>query len=404
MKIIQINNLYNVGSTGKITKCIHEYLLSQGHKSIVIYGRGTKVNGNQLYKVGNELYSKVNHFISNITGIMYGSCLLNTLIIMKTIKKEKPDVVHLQCINGYFVNIYKLLNFLGRNNIKTVITLHAEFMYTSNCGHALECDEWKTGCKKCEKFKEITESYFFNNTRISWKKMQKAYNTFSNNLKIVSVSNWLKARAMNSLFFNKAEHKVVLNGVDTNVFHYYDDLYELKNKLDIMNKKVILHVTPSFDNNINNIKGGYYFLKLAEKYSNNNDIIFIVAGKYLDNIVIPKNVKLLGNILDQKYLAKLYSLADITILTSKRETFSMVVAESLCCGTPVVGFKAGAPETIAIKEFSEFVEFGNIEKLALGINEFLQKKHDKREISKKSYEKYDKLKMCMNYEAIYEDN
>ena len=38
----------------------------------------------------------------------------------------------------------------------------------------------------------------------------------------------------------------------------------------------------------------------------------------------------------------------------------MVTAESLCCGTPVVGFKAGAPEQIAIKEFSEFVEYGDL--------------------------------------------
>lgn len=41
----------------------------------------------------------------------------------------------------------------------------------------------------------------------------------------------------------------------------------------------------------------------------------------------------------------------------------MVTAESLCCGTPVVGFKAGAPEQIAIKEFSEFVEYGDLNSL-----------------------------------------
>ncbi len=34
----------------------------------------------------------------------------------------------------------------------------------------------------------------------------------------------------------------------------------------------------------------------------------------------------------------------------------MVTAESLCCGTPVVGFTAGGPESIAIDAFSNFVE------------------------------------------------
>ena len=38
----------------------------------------------------------------------------------------------------------------------------------------------------------------------------------------------------------------------------------------------------------------------------------------------------------------------------------MVTAESLCCGTPVVGFKAGGPESIAIEQYSHFVEQGNI--------------------------------------------
>jgi glycosyltransferase involved in cell wall biosynthesis len=35
----------------------------------------------------------------------------------------------------------------------------------------------------------------------------------------------------------------------------------------------------------------------------------------------------------------------------------MIVAESLCCGTPVVGFKAGGPESIAIDDYCVFVQF-----------------------------------------------
>ena len=41
----------------------------------------------------------------------------------------------------------------------------------------------------------------------------------------------------------------------------------------------------------------------------------------------------------------------------------MIVAESLCCGTPVVGFKAGGPEQIALPEYSRFCEYGGMDTL-----------------------------------------
>ena len=402
MKILQINNLYGTGSTGKITECIHESLLNDNYESIVIYGRGKKIKQKGIYKVGNELYSKFNHFICNITGLMYGFCFFNTNKIISIIKKEKPDVVHLQCINGYFVNIYRLLNFLKKNNIKTVLTLHAEFMYTGNCGHALECDKWLSGCGRCPKLKEKTGSYFLDNTKLSWKKMNNAFEKFDKNLTIVSVSPWLMERAKMSPLLKDKHHEVILNGLDTDIFHYYQDAESIKKKLNIENKKVIFHATPSFDNDEKNIKGGYYVLKLAQMFLNNDDVIFVVAGPHPSNLIVPKNVILLGKITDQKYLARLYSMSDVTVLTSKRETFSMIVAESLCCGTPVVGFKAGAPELIAINEYSDFVEYGNVYKLYTDAYQYLKTSIEKNVISSKAFEKYEKRIMYMKYEKLYE--
>lgn len=41
----------------------------------------------------------------------------------------------------------------------------------------------------------------------------------------------------------------------------------------------------------------------------------------------------------------------------------MMTTESLCCGTPVIEFKAGGPESIALESFSSFVEYGDIDVL-----------------------------------------
>lgn len=401
MKILQVNCVYKKGSTGKITYDIHSELLKQGTESVVCYGRGEKINEPHVYKTCGEVYSKINHLLSELTGVMYGGCFFSTNKLIKIIKKEKPDVVHLQCINGYFVNIYRLVSWLKKHDIKTVLTLHAEFMYTANCGHALDCDKWQTGCGHCPRLKQETKSFFIDGTHKSWMKMKKAFDGFNDNLIVTSVSPWLMERAKLSPILNDKKHEVVLNGVNTDVFHFYDTA-ELRSQMGLNGVKVIFHATPSFDDNINNIKGGYYVLKLAEKMLDEN-VKFVVAGDYPDGLKVPSNVILLGKVADQELLAKYYSMADVTLLTSKKETFSMVTAESLCCGTPVVGFKAGAPEQIAIPEYSSFVDFGDLESLHEEMKKFLAESFLKIDIALTSNCKYAKQTMTENYLKIYEE-
>lgn len=130
----------------------------------------------------------------------------------------KPDVVHLQCLNGYFINIYKLIAWLRDHRIPTVLTLHAEFMYTGNCGHSLDCERWKASCGHCAAFHKATGNYFFDRTRSNHRKMQKAFSTFNKNLIVVSVSPWLERRAKMSSILGLKEHSVIFNGVDTSIF------------------------------------------------------------------------------------------------------------------------------------------------------------------------------------------
>lgn len=406
MKVLQVNVVYKNGSTGKITADIHTQLLKNGIESVVCYGRGSKVDEPYVYKTCGELYAKMNNAFSRITGIMYAGCLFSTRKLINIIKREKPDIVHLQCINGYFVNIYKLVTWLKKNKINTILTLHAEFMYTGGCGHAFDCEQWRKQsgicCTDCPRWKKETKSIFFSRTSTMWKKMKKAFDGFDKDkLTIVSVSPWLMDRAKSSQIFRNYNHKVIYNGLDTSVFKLYDTT-EVKKKYNLTDEKIIFHATPSFSDDPNNIKGGCYVIDLAKRMINDNVKIF-VAGNYKKGMNLPKNIILLGRIKDQVELAKLYSMADVTVLTSKKETFSMVVAESLCCGTPVVGFKAGGPEQIAIKEYSQFVEYGDVELLEKHVKNFIDCFLNKKNISEASRNCYSKKTMCNNYLYIYKE-
>ena len=403
MKILQVNCVYNNGSTGKITYDIHTGLQNSGIDSVVCYGRGEKTDEKNIYKVCGELYAHMNHLISRITGIMYGGCFFSTNKLISVIKREKPDIVHLQCINGYFVNIYKLLEWLKNNNILTVLTLHAEFMYTGGCSYATPCNKWteSTGCRNCADWRKKIDSMFLDRTADMWKRMKKAYDGFGKRLIVVSVSPWLMDRARMSPMLKDYEHRVVMNGLDTNVFHPYsqDSAEKIKKELGIGKEKVIFHATPRFSDDEDHIKGGYYVLKLAQMMP---DVKFVVAGNADDNINAPGNVILLGKITDQTRLAELYSMADMTLLTSRKETFSMVTAETLCCGTPVVGFKAGAPEIIALEDYSEFVEHGNIDMLYSAAKRMLERNTDGAQIAEQA-KIYSKETMTKNYMEIYRE-
>lgn len=397
MKILQVNCVYKKGSTGKIVYDIHKRLLEKGYDSKVCYGRGEKYKEEKIYKVSNEYYSKLNNLWSRLTGYMYGGCFFSTQKLISIIKKENPDIVHLHCINGYFVNIYKLITWLKNNKIKTVLTLHAEFMYTANCGYALDCEKWKEGCGNCPRLKKETKSLLLDKTHMSWKKMYDSFNDFEN-LSVVSVSPWLKERAKQSPMLKDKNHITILNGIDTNIFKKYDT-DELKKNMGLEKQKIIFHATAMFSNDIEHIKGGYYVLELAKMLKDEN-VQILVAGKYKPNIKVPSNVILLGEVQKQELLAQYYSMADITLLTSKKETFSMVTVESLCCGTPVIGFKAGAPEEIAIKEYSSFVEYGDTTELYRIIKENLKITKGKN-ISNLAIKEYGEDKMVEEYLKIY---
>ena len=391
MKILFINNCYPYGSTGKIVKDLEENYKKAGHETVVIYGQGDKPSEDH-YKIASGIYIKIQALRSRITGIMYGGCILSTIKAIRIIKKEKPDIVHLHCLNSNFINIFKIITWLKKNNINTVVTNHAEFFYTANCGYAYECEKYQTECGNCPRLKKETKSWLFDGTHRAWVKMKHAFDGF-NSLVVVNVSPWLNDRSANSKMLCNFKNITVLNGVDTSVFRYR------KNSKSIC-EKIIFHATANFSDNPYDRKGGSFLIDLARKLEGEN-VKFLVAGKYSLNSPVPDNIVLLGSVKDQKKLASYYSDADLVVLTSKKETFSMITAESLCCGTPVVGFKAGGPESISIPEYSNFVEYGDIDALLKATRKFLSLSFDKEKISKEAIEKYSKENMAYKYSEVY---
>ncbi|MCF0117892.1 MAG: glycosyltransferase [Bacilli bacterium] len=357
MKVIQINCVYGKGSTGKITADLHNALLENGVDSYVFYGRGIKSTDKNVIKVSRDFGSRVRRLFSSITGEIFAFSVLTNVKMHSMIKKIKPDLVHLQCINGYCFDVYRLISFLKKQNIPTVLTMHAEFMYTGGCGYSLECDQYKKGCVKCPRLKSGLGVYGFDRVKKNYKRMLNAFKNFD--VKVVGVSDWISNRAKESLIMQRNKIITIHNGINTNDVFYPREYYDLYKKYSIpTNKKIVLTVLPNLQSDL---KGGPFFLKLAQEMLKRcSNFHFIIIGAKDTNINYCNNLTIISYTENQIELAKFYSMADVFFLGSKMDNYPTVCVEANSCGTPVVGFDVGGVSETIKENLGEVVPYGDI--------------------------------------------
>lgn len=129
------------------------------------------------------------------------------------------------------------------------------------------------------------------------------------------------------------------------------------------------------------------------------------GGRQYRKNVLPVNTIRFPFIESSEMLSRIYSAADVTVLPSKYETFSLVTAESMLCGTPVAAFNASAlPELINHKKDGYLAEPYSPEDLAKGI-EYCIKENINSDLSnaarKKILEEYPLQKMADSYLEVY---
>ena len=388
MRVLQINTVCKSGSTGKIAYDIHTSLLEDGHESAICYGRGPIIDEPNIYKFGSELGWKVHALITRISGITGMASNWSTSKLLKYIKEYRPDVVHLHNIHGYYVNAYRLLNYLKKNKIKTVITLHDDWLFTGRCAGYYLCDKWKQKCGDCKKLSEYPKSIFIDASSFQYRIKGRCFDKFEN-IEIVCPSNWLANRVKQS-FVGHININVIHNGIDTENNFYPRKFTNLKEKHNLTNEKIILAVTPNFSDER---KGGKYVLELAKMLEQEENIKIIIIGVNEKIDELPTNVIIMPRIEDQKELAQYYSMADIFIITSRCENFPTVCLEALACGTRIVGFDVGG-----VKETDpngSYVEFGDVKNM---------KEHILKDISlerKINKEKFSKYSMYKEYKRLY---
>ncbi len=362
-----------------------------------MYGRGPNKKENGVQCIASNWEFLLHVLLARLTGWSGIYSFFATRKFLRELRRFKPDVVHLHELHGYYINIYRVINELKIMGVPTVWTFHCEFMYTGKCGYAMECEKWKTECHHCPQLREYPKSWTFDFTRAMFKQKKRAFKNFFN-LAITSPSDWLSRRVRQSMLADKRV-QTVFNGIDVDVFRPRDSSI-IRKELNISeSQKVILCVGSDL---LSDRKGGQWALQLAQRWADKSIVLVMVGVE--QSIPQHSNVRILPPIFDQRRLAEFYSLADVLLLTSEKETFSMVCAESLACGTAVIGFDSGAPKEIAPEGYGIFVPYGDIDALEHQVVVYLENTEmleNSEQCVLFARERYADTVMASNFENLY---
>ncbi|WP_294285695.1 glycosyltransferase [uncultured Chryseobacterium sp.] len=395
MIILQISSEVNIGSVGRIAEQIGENILNEGWESYIAYGRENLPSKSSVFPIGKK-YDVIKHVLLTRLTDRHGFGSGNpTVELIDKIKSIDPDIIHLQHLHGYYVNIKLLFNFLAQSRAKIVWTFHDCWSFTGHCAYydLAGCDKWQTECEKCPQLGEYPKS-FVDRSKENYIDKKQLF-TSVQNMTIVPVSNWLKEEVKKS-FLKKYDVRTIHNGVDVEQFSYRKN--NVKKDYGIEDRFLILGIASPWDKR----KGLKYFMELSEKLSEQYKILLIgLTRKQVKEL--PEKIIGLERTKDVEELARFYSAADVFVNPTLEDTFPTTNLEAQSCGTPVITFKTGgSPEALDLST-GIVVEKGNLEKLIGAIEEVEKntKSFYSENCRKRILSYFDKQNAFKNYIELY---
>ena len=340
-KLIQINTVCNT-STGKLMGDIQRKANESGYETLSIVGRRKVFRDVSCIKIGNPASFWIHVAITTVFDRQgYGSYFMTKRIIHR-LREENPDIIHLHNLHGYYLNLPLLFNYLSEEfRGKIFWTFHDCWPVTGHCAYftAAECTKWKKGCSKCPNKRAYPISLFCDASKRNYDQKNKMFNGL-NNLTIITPSEWM-AQIVKESFLGRYPVEVVNNGIDLKKFVYREPENRLFEKYGIgRDKKIILGVASIWDTR----KGMGDFLSLANILPDEYQIVLVGLSKRQMR-KLPDNVIGILRTENQEELVMLYSLSHVFMNPSLEESFSLVTAEAIACGTPVIVL-----DTSAVKE------------------------------------------------------
>lgn len=340
MKILMINVVCGIRSTGRICINLATVLEAQGHEVKIAYGREEVPEQFQKYtvRIGTNLDVKVH----GVKARLFDACGFGsknaTERFIAWVKDYDPDVIHLHNLHGYYINIEVLFNYLKTSGKRIIWTLHDCWAFTGHSAlcDGIGCERWENGCYECPNMKEYPSSYVDRSIR-NWQRKKRVLSNIPN-MTIITPSHWLEGLVKRS-FLKNYPVKVIHNGIDTKLFYpIHDDFREVYGLTD---KIIILGVA----SNWNSLKGYNDYIEVSEKLGEPYRVVLVgLTNDQKESL--PSNIVGIEKTNSIKELRSIYSSADFFVNLSYCETYPINNLEAIACGVSVITYDTGgSPES-----------------------------------------------------------
>lgn len=401
MKVLLINSMCGIGSTGRIVEGIADVLFASGHDAKIAYSLESSENP-IAFKFGSDR----DHFIHRIMSHafdMQGLCSkAATKELIKFIDDYKPDIVNLHNIHGNFLNYPLLFSYLSKNKIQTVWTLHDCWSFTGHCPHFdyIGCTKWLTGCHNCNQLYVYPKSEFWDGSKRNYGLKKKYFTDFPEKLHIVAVSTWLEDLAKQS-FLKASSTYTINNGIDLSQFKPIKDLKSIRDKYGIDNRKVVLAVASPWGE-----RKGLNDLYQLWKLINKETYQLVIVGLSQDQIdSLPAGINGIPRTNGIDELARLYSLADVFVNPTYEDSFPTVNLEALACGTPIVVYRTGGSPDAVSDETGIIVDKGDIKSMLDAIVQIIEstESYTENQCRNSAILRFDKNNSYKSYVRLFEE-
>lgn len=405
LKLLQIAITAGGGSIGSIATQIGDAFVDElGGKSFITYHfrcHKSQSPKNISIRIGNRLTFLLHVIATRIFDAHGLASYYDTYKLLRFIKREQIDIVHLHNIHGYYVNVKMLVNYLAKHNIPVVWTIHDCWNFTGHCAHFFEvnCDKWKTdGCHHCPYKNRYPGSLLLNRSAEMYKMKKSLFNSLQR-VVFVPVSDW-ERQMLSESFLGGKKIKRIYSGIDVDIFKPTDNQENLRKTHNLEDKFVILGVATGWGPD----KGTLDYIKLSKMLPESMKIVLVGTNEEARS-QMPNSILCLPRTLNQNQLAEYYSMADVLTNLSTQESMGLTVVEAMACGTPAIVYNNTAQPELIDAHTGYKVETGNVEEVFTAIMEIRKKgkKYFTASCRNRVELLFDRKKCYGEYIEIYKD-